>query len=65
LGRKNKSSSDEETSSLIDESERCLRSSIDLLLTDDLPTPGFDYPYYGNRSSRRYCSQPILNGKAA
>ncbi|CAG7716459.1 unnamed protein product [Allacma fusca] len=40
-----KSSSDDETSSLIDESERCLRSSIDLLLTDDYPSPGCDYPY--------------------
>lgn len=40
-----RSSSDDETSSLIDESERCLRSSIDLLLTDDYPSPGYDYPY--------------------
>lgn len=68
-----RSSSDEETSSLIDESERCLRSSIDLLLTDELPSPGGDSCFrstgfgfssstQGLYSSRRYCSQPVLNG---
>lgn len=65
---KKSSSDDEETSSLIDESERCLRSSIDLLLTDDLPSASADYPYtgfgsgsvYGYYSSRRTRSQPVL-----
>ncbi|CAL8143767.1 unnamed protein product [Orchesella dallaii] len=73
-----RSSSDEETSSLIDESERCLRSSIDLLLTDELPSPGGDSCFRstgfgssslaatttGFYSSRRSCSQPILNEMA-
>jgi hypothetical protein len=68
-----KSSSDDETSSLIDESERCLRSSIDLLLTDDLPSPGADFScrsagfgsgsVHGYYSSRRSHSQPVLFGK--
>lgn len=74
-----KSSSDDETSSLIDESERCLRSSIDMLLTDDLPSPGTDLSCrsacYGIAtastshggyyySSRRSRSQPLLMGKS-
>lgn len=70
-----KSSSDDETSSLIDESERCLRSSIDLLLTNDLPSPGGDFShrstgfgggdgstFLGYYSSRRSYSQPLLIG---
>jgi hypothetical protein len=59
---KKSSSDDDDTSSLIDLTERSIRSSIDLLLTDDLQSMGADFSYR-NYSSRRTNSQPILNGK--